>query len=92
MPAFATDYSASVREKLHEALALKTVYIYSHFTAILLETIMTENLLTRLLLVVGLFAGLMFGTGNAAAGIALAVLAGTATWLLRSQNLLKRHQ
>ena len=68
------------------------VYIYSHFTAILLETIMTENLLTRLLLVVGLFAGLMSGTGNAAAGIALAVLAGTATWLLRSQNLLKRDQ
>ena len=53
---------------------------------------MTENLLTRLLLVVGLFAGLMFGTGNVAAGIALAVLAGMATWLLRSQNLLKRHQ
>ena len=92
MPAFAADYSASARERLHEALALKTVYIYSYFTAILLETIMTENLLTRLLLVVGLFAGLMFGTGNVAAGIALAVLAGMATWLLRSQNLLKRHQ
>ncbi len=51
---------------------------------------MTETLLTRLLLVIGLFAGLMFGTGNAAAGIAVAVLAGTATWLLRSQDLLTR--
>lgn len=54
------------------------------------ETIMTETLLTRLLLVIGLFAGLMFGIGNAAAGIAVAVLAGTATWLLRSQDLLTR--
>ena len=52
---------------------------------------MTETLLTRLLLVSGLLAGLMFGTGNTAAGITVAVLAGTASWLLRSQNLL-RHQ
>lgn len=54
------------------------------------ETIMTETLLTRLLLAVGLLAGLMFGTGNAAAGVALAVIAGAATWLVRSHNLLQR--
>ncbi len=53
------------------------------------ETIMTETLLTRLLLATGLFAGLMFGIGNAAAGITLAVLAGSATWLVRSQDLLQ---
>ena len=52
---------------------------------------MTQPLLTHLLLIIGLLAGLMFGTGNTAAGITVAVLAGTASWLLRSQNLL-RHQ
>jgi|GEM_PF-4774726 len=50
---------------------------------------MTENLLTRLLLAAGLFAGLMFGTGNAAAGVTLTVVAGAATWLVRSYNLLR---
>lgn len=53
---------------------------------------MTQTLLTRLLLIIGLLAGLMFGTGNTAAGISVAVLAGTATWLLRSQNLLRRQR
>ncbi|WP_341645432.1 hypothetical protein [Thauera sp. SDU_THAU2] len=52
---------------------------------------MSETLLTRLLLAVGLLAGLMLGTGNIAAGIALAVLAGAATWLIRSQNLFRPH-
>jgi hypothetical protein len=51
----------------------------------------SETLLTRLLLVVGLLAGLMFGTGNLAAGVALAVLAGTTTLLVRSQNLFRPH-
>lgn len=51
---------------------------------------MPETLLTRLLLAVGLLAGLMLGTGNVAAGIALTVLAGTATWLIRSQKLFRR--
>ena len=51
---------------------------------------MTETLLTRLLLAVGLLAGLMFGTDNAASGVALAVIAGAATWLVRSHNLLQR--
>ncbi|MCM8565318.1 hypothetical protein [Thauera linaloolentis] len=51
---------------------------------------MTETLLTRLLLTIGLLTGLMFGIGNTAAGIALAVLAGSAAWLLRSQNLLQQ--
>jgi len=92
MPALAADYSASARVRLHEALASTTVFNYSVSHPLLPETIMTETLFTRLLLVIGLFAGLMFGTGNAAAGIAVAVLAGTATWMVRSQNLLKRRR
>lgn len=65
--------------------------IQSTYWITIQETIMSETLLTRLLLAVGLLAGLMLGTGNVAAGIALAVLAGAATWLIRSQNLFRPH-
>ena len=51
---------------------------------------MTETLHTRLLLAIGLFAGLMFGTGNATLGILLAVLAGTAIGLVRSRELMRQ--
>lgn len=72
---------------LHQCLYGFTVTDIKHTTS---ETIMTETLLTRLLLAFGLLAGLMLGTGNLAAGVALSVIAGAATWLVRSQNLVQR--
>ncbi len=46
-----------------------------------------QSINTRALMALGLLAGLMIGTGHVGGGLAVAIAAGAAVWLTRSEAL-----